>query len=254
MIAILTLILVIGFSMLITKVAAIALIHTGMERERARFQARSAFTGAGFTTSESEMVVKHPLRRKIIMSLLLLGNAGFVTAISSLIIGFTGGTSTQSNLQHAYALLLGIFVLFLTTRSKRLERILNALIVKCLIRFTDLRPKNFERLMTIMDDYEVMEVSAEENSWLTDSTLAKLKLTEEGVLILGIVKEDGSYDGVPRGGYKILKTDRLIMYGRADQIAEISNRRDKLQGKMEHQLSKKEFEEERNGTDSNLKP
>jgi hypothetical protein len=38
------------------------------------------------------------------------------------------------------------------------------------------------------------------------------------------------------------------MYGRAEQIAEISNRRDKLQGKMEHQLSKKEFEESQKST------
>lgn len=58
MVGILTLIFVIALSMLITKIAAIALTQTGMERDRARFQARSAFTGAGFTTSESEMVMK----------------------------------------------------------------------------------------------------------------------------------------------------------------------------------------------------
>lgn len=240
MIAILTLILVIGCSMLITKVAAIALVHTGMERERARFQARSAFTGAGFTTSESEQVVKHPVRRKIIMTLLLLGNAGFVTAISSLIIGFTN-TTNEAHLRQIYLLLGGILFLYLTTRSKRLERLLDKIIVKLLVRFTDLRPRNFERLMTIMDDYEVMEVSAEDNTWLCGSTLAALKLTEEGVLVLGVVQGNGTYNGVPRGGYEIKPEDKLIMYGKAEQIENISKRRDKLQGKMEHKLSKEEF-------------
>jgi K+/H+ antiporter YhaU regulatory subunit KhtT len=241
MIAILTLILVIGCSMLITKVAAIALVHTGMERERAKFQARSAFTGAGFTTSESEQVVKHPIRRKIIMNLLLLGNAGFVTAISSLIIGFTNSTD-KNNLSHMYVLLGGILLLYLSTRSKKWDRLLDKLIAKLLIRYTDLRPRSFERLMTIMDDYEVMEVTAADNAWLEGGTLASLKLTDEGVLVLGVVMGDGTYNGVPRGNYQIKAEDKLIMYGKADQIEEISKRRDKLQAKMEHMQSKEEFE------------
>jgi len=33
---------------------------TGLSRESARFQARSALTGGGFTTTESEAVVRHP--------------------------------------------------------------------------------------------------------------------------------------------------------------------------------------------------
>lgn len=243
MIAILTLILVIGCSMLITKVAAIALVHTGMERERAKFQARSAFTGAGFTTSESELVVKNPIRRRIIMTLLLLGNAGFVTAISSLIIGFTN-SSDKGHMNQVYALLAGILVLYLSTRSKKWDRFLDKIISRFLINFTDLRPRSFERLMTIMDDYEVMEVSVEDNAWLCGGTLAKLKLTDEGVLVLGVVQGNGTYNGVPRGNYEIKADDKLIMYGQAEQIEEISKRRDKLQAKMEHKQSKEEFDQQ----------
>ena len=243
MIGILTLIFVIALSMLITKVATIALTHTGMERERAKFQARSAFTGAGFTTSESEMVVKHPMRRKIIMMLLLMGNAGLVTAISSLIISFTGAHSARNQMLNVYLLLTGIFLLFLSTRSKRLDRLMDKIIVKLLVKFTDIRPKSFARMMTIMDDYEVMEVEAAGNSWLTGSTLAELKLTEEGLLVLGVIQKGEHYNGVPRGNYRVQPEDRLVMYGRAEQIAEMSTRRDKLQGRMEHQQSKQEFEE-----------
>jgi len=46
------------------------------------------FTGVGFTTSESEKVVSHPVRRRILLMLMLLGNAGIVTAVSSLIVSF----------------------------------------------------------------------------------------------------------------------------------------------------------------------
>jgi len=57
MIAILSLLLIVTLSVLVTRTAAVALTHTGLTRETARFQARSAFTGAGFTTMESEQVV-----------------------------------------------------------------------------------------------------------------------------------------------------------------------------------------------------
>lgn len=247
MLAILTLIFVVALSMLVTKVAAIALEHTGMERERARFQARSAFTGAGFTTSESEQVVKHPIRRKIIMTLLLLGNAGVVTAISSLIIGFTS-QKDGGHQDEILILLVGILFLFLITRSRKLERALDKILTRLITKYTGLRPRSFARLMTVMDDYEVIEVSVEDNSWLCDSTLADLKLTAEGILVLGILSSNDQYDGVPRGNYRVQPDDKLIMYGRGDTIENVSKRRDKLQGKQEHLESREAFEQERQKT------
>ena len=251
MIAILTLIFVIAFSMLISKIATIALMHTGMSRERARFQSRSAFTGAGFTTSESEVVVKHPVRRKIIMILILLGNAGIVTAISSLILGFVGGGTSTAYLRNFSLLFAGIGLLYLSTRSKRLDQLLERVINRAISRHTDLRPQKFETLMTVMEDYEVTEVSAKDNDWLQDSTLADLKLTDEGILVLGIIRED-IYIGVPRGRYKIKEGDKLIVYGKADQISDLCRRYDKLQGKVEHEESVEEHEEEMKDQDEKV--
>ena len=90
MAGIITVIIILVVSIFITRLASIMLTHTGLSRESSRFQARSAFTGVGFTTSESEKVVNHPVRRKILQVLMILGNAGIVTAIASLIIGFSG--------------------------------------------------------------------------------------------------------------------------------------------------------------------
>jgi len=90
MVSIFSLLLIISLSILITRIATIALLHTGLSRESARFQARSAFTGVGFTTAESEKVVNHPVRRRILLLLMLLGNAGVATAMSSLILTFIG--------------------------------------------------------------------------------------------------------------------------------------------------------------------
>jgi Trk K+ transport system NAD-binding subunit len=99
--------------------------------------------------------------------------------------------------------------------------------------------------MTIMDDYEVIEVSVEENSWLCNTPLSELKLTSEGILVLGILSRKDEYNGVPRGDYVVKTEDKLIMYGRAENIENVSKRRDKLTGKQEYLEAKAAFEKER---------
>jgi Trk-type K+ transport system membrane component len=49
-----TLLIALALSLIITRVATMALMLTGLSRESARFQSRSAFTGVGFTTTEAE--------------------------------------------------------------------------------------------------------------------------------------------------------------------------------------------------------
>jgi len=55
--ALVSLLLAVTLSLLIMRIAAEALILTGLSRQTAEFQAHSAITGSGFTTSESEDVV-----------------------------------------------------------------------------------------------------------------------------------------------------------------------------------------------------
>jgi len=54
MLAIFSLLLILVFSLLITRIATIALTYTGLSRQSAKSQPRSDLTGAGSTTSESE--------------------------------------------------------------------------------------------------------------------------------------------------------------------------------------------------------
>jgi Trk-type K+ transport system membrane component len=52
--------LVIFISFLIIRAAAVALMMTGMDEKKAKFQALSAFSGTGFTTKEAESVINNP--------------------------------------------------------------------------------------------------------------------------------------------------------------------------------------------------
>ncbi len=51
-------------SVAVIRVASVALRLTGLTENTARFQALSAFTGTGFTTTEAEALVNYPVRRR----------------------------------------------------------------------------------------------------------------------------------------------------------------------------------------------
>ena len=124
MAALISVFIAITLSLLITRIATEALTLTGLSRTCASFQARSAFTGAGFTTAESEAVVKHPVRRRIIMWLIFLGNAGIVTVISSLVLTFVSTSSVQNGLLRLLYLFLGLEILWLFATNRAFNRMM----------------------------------------------------------------------------------------------------------------------------------
>jgi len=81
MIAAVSLVLIFALSFFLVRVFAVALRLTGLPEHSARFQAISALTGTGFTTSEAEMIVNYPIRRRIIVVLMLFGNLGIVSVL-----------------------------------------------------------------------------------------------------------------------------------------------------------------------------
>ena len=77
------LIIIVVASLICVRAGAIALELTGMERDKARFQALSAFTNTGFTTRETEEITHFPIRRKIVTALIVLGHDGTVSVIAT---------------------------------------------------------------------------------------------------------------------------------------------------------------------------
>ena len=86
MIAVYSTLIVFTVSLIVIRVATVGLAMTGLSKDLSHFQALSAFTGSGFTTKESEDIVNHPVRRRIVMHLMLLGHVGVVLAIPSVVL------------------------------------------------------------------------------------------------------------------------------------------------------------------------
>lgn len=242
MIPALTVIIIITFSVLVTKVATIALMHTGLSRQSAKFQARSAFTGVGYATQESENIVNHPVRRKIIMSLMLLGNAGIVSVIAGLLLTLLNEKDPH-NLSIATRLgllLSGIILLIFLFNSKMVNHWLSRLIHFALQRYTKLNITDYSGLLHLSGEYEISEIFVKENDWLAKKSLTELALPKEGLFILGINRKNGNYLGIPSHDSVICPGDTLVIYGRSSAIKRINLRKKGSHGNFERKLSEKE--------------
>ncbi|PVW12624.1 TrkA C-terminal domain-containing protein [Marixanthomonas spongiae] len=235
MIAAITLFLVVSLSALITKIAAIALIHTGLSTDSARFQARSAYTGAGFSTAESENIMNHPVRRKIIYTLMLVGNAGIVTVMSSLILTFVLPDTLATKLYGLLIVIVGMSIVWWGIKSKWVDRGLSKVINKMLKRYTELEITDFAAVLHLKDDYRISEKKVSEDDWLCNKTLIELNLIEEGIMVLGIDRKDQDYYGSPSGDFKILPNDVITVYGKAEGIQSVYKRKKGYQAEFEHE-------------------
>lgn len=233
-VAIISLLVILVLSLLVTRVATVALTHTGLSRESARFQARSAFSGVGFTTSEAERVVQHPVRRRILMLLMLLGNAGIVTAVASLMLTFVNTGGPGDWLPRILLLIAGLALLWMLATSRWVDQHLSRVISRALRRWTNLDVRDYAHLFRLVGEYGVTEIQVKSGDWMAGKPLSQLNLPDEGILVLGIQRADGTYTGAPTGRTPVHPDDTLILYGRSSLLAELDTRRAGLAGELAH--------------------
>ena len=234
--------IILFLSLLVVRVATVALMYTGLSKEAARFQARSAVTGTGFTTGESEMIVRHPVRRRIVSLLMLLQSAGLVTATSSLILSFTNVEQSQDGLIRLLMMLAGLIVLWALASSHWVELRLQRIIGWALEKWTKLETRDYLSLLHLAENYRVTEIAIRDGDWLADRTLGELELPEEGCLVLGIQRRDGTFVGAPQSDTLIRAGDVLLVYGRLERINELDTRRAGMSGEKAREAAVEEHE------------
>lgn len=233
MAAVFSLLTAIAISLLITRIATEALVLTGLSRQSASFQARSAFTGTGFATKESEKVVNHPVRRRIIMWLMFSGNAGIITVVSSLVLTFMSSSDAADKLHRIGILFIGIITLWFLAINRKFDRYLSRLMRKALRRWTKLDVRDYAGLLHLRGEYRGVEILVNSSDWIANKTLKEADLRAEGILVLGIERSDDVYVGAPEGATFIFAGDTLILYGRHLAIENLYERRADCQGELE---------------------
>jgi hypothetical protein len=197
-------------SFIIVRIGGFALQMTGIEPEIARFQALSAFSGTGFTTREAERVVGHRTRRRIVTILIILGSAGTVTVIATLVASFTQVEGYAWFFIRLAIIIGGIFGLYqLIIRSNIGQRILDRLQRPILKRILRTAPVT-EEIFPVEKDWAISLVAMKEGSKTIGLSVADI--TAEGdIEVLGINRA-GSYLVRPSPEEKMVQGDRLLVY------------------------------------------
>lgn len=232
MIGVATLLVVLLLVLLTTRVATVALRTTGLSHEAARFQARSAFSGVGFTTTESEDIVNHPARRRIVLTLMLLSSAGVVTSLASLLLSFANTSGFRQPASRLAVLVAGLIGLWIVASSKWVDHRLSRLIERFLQRWTDMDVADYVRLLHICDQYAIAQIGVDPGDWLAGRQVGDLDV--EGLVVLGIHQGDGGYAGAPTGTAMLQPDDTVVVYGRTTALDELHQRRAGTAGDLAH--------------------
>jgi hypothetical protein len=213
--AALTIFVVMSFSVLVVRVASVALQQTGMNEATARFQALSVFTGCGFTTSESETIVNYPVRRKIAAVLMIIGNLGLIGVLSTLVVSLVGTDgSAGALLKQVVWLLGGSLALWLLMFNKTVDRYMCARIGDILTKTTSLGKRDLHRLLQINDGNSISE------HFLTELHIKQLTspdfLETLGLKLLAVERLSGEVDVTDIVPSDLDVGDRLLVLGVED--------------------------------------
>jgi len=210
------LVVFISTSYLIVRVGAIALEMTGMERSRARFQALSAFSGTGFTTREAELVVTHPRRRKIVTYLMILGNAGIVSVIATFVLSLRQAGTFRPSL-NLFIIAVSLFILYRIASHHAFAKKLTQKIRETLRDKLHFQKVLVQELLQQSDGYGIASILVGRRSKVAGLTLSESGFKEKDLMILS-VERDEEMIPVPKAQTKIRVGDRLICYGKLENL------------------------------------
>lgn len=211
--------LAILISFLFVRASGIALMMTGLEKKKARFQALSAFSGTGFTTKEAELVINHPVRRKIVTWLMIMGNAGVVTVIVTATSSLATSRGSQLPI-NVVVLAVGIFLIYKIATYKKFTRKWESFIERKLIKSPVFEETATEDLLHFLEGYGLVKKIIGENSSLIGSSISKCRLSEKGLLVLGI-ERGKNWIPTPKANEKLQQGDSLIIYGPLDVLKDL---------------------------------
>jgi len=210
--AALTIIAVLSFSVLVIRIGGVALQQTGLPVDVARFQALSVFTGCGFTTTESESIVNYPVRRKIALGLMVIGNIGLVGMLSTIVVSFVGadGDSTTVIKQMIW-LAGGVAVILVCLFNKRIDDAMCRMIGAGLQRYTPIGDLGYTRVLQMKDGWSISHHTITPESLKTIQTTNWIDSFE--FRFLGIESEEGMRHTVPDEPEGYVLGDRLVLFG-----------------------------------------
>ena len=153
-----TVMVIFTISTILVRIASTIMRLTGLPDNVARFQSLSEMTGTGFTTRESELIVNYPIRRRVLMTLMIIGNIGLVSVVSTFVVAFSEiGPERASVVQQVFWFTAALAVNFLVIVNPVVDGLLCRFLSWVLVRTTNLGKRRFVRLLSLEDDMTIAE-------------------------------------------------------------------------------------------------
>ena len=206
-------------SFIVVRIGGFALQLTGIEPDVARFQALSAFSGTGFTTREAERVVGHRTRRRIVTILIILGNAGMVTVIATLVASFTQVSGYTWFFIRLAIIVGGIFGLYQLIVRSNVGRRIPAWLQRPVINLILREAPAVEEVFHVEKDWAISLVMIKGSSNIIGLSVSDITV-EEDMEVLAIDRA-GTYLTKPNWDEKIAEGDRLLVYANRKSVKRI---------------------------------
>jgi hypothetical protein len=212
---------------LVLEVASTLLIISGLKKEIARFQAVSMLTATGFTTLESELVLRHPIRRNIAIFLILFGVFSLAVLIS--IISNLMGQNLR--IPVLVTITLSLAIILVTVKNKKMMARLTKKFHRHLNQQFELHQLPIEEVLYTNEMDLVIDIHVPAGSeWLQQKT-DKVFCGEEDMLLL-FIQRDHQKIRQQCMQLEIQEGDILFVYGSKSDIEK----------KFQHELRKEKRE------------
>ena len=203
---------------------SVAFKLTGLATNKIRFQVASLFTGAGFTTTESELITNDDRRRKIAVSCMYTGHIfsvvimGLVINLVFQIVDTIGAVHEERTFTEWYFIVFYIsafvFLLVLFIKIPPINRHFQRLLENIAIKISRERRKS--NIVTVLDYYgksAVVEVTLNNlPEFAQDHSLSEMELTKKYAFILLSIRRGNRRLAVSKDTM-LAKGDVLLAYG-----------------------------------------
>jgi Trk K+ transport system NAD-binding subunit len=209
--------------MVTIEIFSVAFKLTGLATNKLKFQVASLFTGAGFTTAESELITNDDRRRKIAMTCMYTGHI-FSVVIMGLVINLLISINDLSRDNKEWYFIvfyvsLGVFLLVLFIKippiNKRFQRLLENIAINTSKR------KRETNIVTVLDYYgrsAVVEVILNKiPDYANETSLYDMKLTNKYSLILLSLRRGNRRIQISKDTM-LTKGDVIVAYGLINDI------------------------------------
>ncbi|AQM60018.1 TrkA C-terminal domain-containing protein [Clostridium baratii] len=199
----------------VVNICSILLRLTGMPIKKARFQVVSLLTSTGFTTRESEMIVQHPVRRKIASWLMIVSYVSTATFISFFVTMISDTVTGIGFFVVIATLIITNFILRRTKTIENLELKVENMVLKSKI-WEKLNSENLT-LITNTRGYGIYQIYLPKDSKIIGKSILESGLKDLEIEVLNIDKGD-KFIKFASPDYVFEVFDRVTVYGNLKNI------------------------------------